>query len=77
MTVLVVCCLSGSLVAVQLSEPDAERKVRAQRLQDEFLNIACKQGKKACDEAQEEIRRRNCEYYGKAALQNLQNRDLG
>jgi hypothetical protein len=54
----------GSLVALQMSETDAERKARAQKQQEEFLVIACKQGKDACDKAQEEIRRQNCELFG-------------
>lgn len=54
----------GGLVALQMSETDAERKARVQKRQEEFLVIACKQGKDACDKAQEEIRQQNCEFFG-------------
>ena len=54
----------GGLVALQMSETDAERKARVQKQQEESLVIACKQGKDACDKAQEGIRRQNCEFFG-------------
>jgi hypothetical protein len=66
------------LVALQMSETDAERNTRADRAvsaeqsfdresvrkrQSYTLRIACDQGPDACAEAQEEIRKQNCHLY--------------
>ena len=53
----------GSIVAFELSETNAERRARVQREEDEYLSAVCKQGKKACDEVQEEMRKQDCEIF--------------
>lgn len=70
--------LVGGLAALEMSETDAERNARGERLyspeqsvdresvtkrQSYTLHLACEQGPDACAEAQEEIRKQNCQLY--------------
>jgi hypothetical protein len=43
-----VVVLIGSLVVVQMSEPDAERKARTEKLEGDYLSFVYKLGKSAC-----------------------------
>ena len=62
----VIVLLLGGVVALRFSETDAERKARAEKQQEEYLRVVCAQDKKACDNLQEQIKRRRqrCELIG-------------
>ena len=53
----------GSIAAFEFGETAAEKRARVQKEEGEYLRAVCKQGKKACDEVQEEMRKRNCEIF--------------
>ncbi len=66
MTTGLAVLLAGGLVVPELGETDAERKARAKRDQEDYRNAFCKQAKKECAEAQEELemRKQSCRYFG-------------
>jgi hypothetical protein len=81
--------LVGGLVALQMSETDAERFARAERQyspeqsldrasvsrrQDYNLRLACDLGPEACAEAKEEIRKQNCQLYREGCKSSGPNR---
>jgi len=70
LTTAMIAVLVGSIVVLQMSETDAESAARARKQEQDFLSAVCKQGKKACDEAEEMIRRRKCELSGEDCTPN-------
>lgn len=77
------------LVAVQMSETDADRNARAeaefstgQRLarknlieqQQYYLSASCERGKAACEKAVEVVRKQNCQLYGEGCQRGGTNR---
>ncbi len=69
---MLIILLVGGLVALQLSETDAERKARAEKQEEDNLRIVCMQDKKACNDLREqkERRRQRCEIYGEDCAPN-------
>jgi hypothetical protein len=79
----------GGLVVLQLSETDAERHASAQqgsraeqsvdresvrKRQNYTLRVACELGPDACAQAQEEIRKQNCQLYSEGCKSHGTNR---
>lgn len=63
-TLLIVLIL-GSVVVMQISETDAQRKARIQANEAYIVRIACKLGERACAVAQEDARRVTCKFFPK------------
>ncbi len=77
--------LIGAIATVQLSETDAEKNGRVEselksersvdrknliEQQEYYLRVSCEQGKAACDEAREDIRKQNCQMFGENCQRN-------
>ncbi len=61
-TLLIVLIL-GSVVVMQISETDAQRKARIEANEAFIVRIACKLGERACSVAQEDARRVKCKLF--------------
>jgi hypothetical protein len=61
-----VLLLVGAVIGVQLSETDAQRSARAEKLEQDHVRVVCEnQSKDACDKAQEAFRRdQSCHPFG-------------
>ena len=55
--------LISSIVVIQLSETDAQRKARIQEEQAWLVRTACKLGERACAAAKEDVRKATCKLF--------------